>query len=42
MDSFIFWFMFAIIILVCVIAAVSVTQIAQIGWVLGKDGNEEE
>ena len=30
------------IILICVIVPVAVTQIAQIGWILGKNGDEEE
>ncbi len=42
MDNFIFWFFFAIIILCCVIAALAVTQIAQIGFILGKKGDEDE
>lgn len=42
MDGFLFWFFFAIVILCCVIAVVAVTQVAQIGNILGKDGNEEE
>lgn len=42
MDSFIFWFIFAIFILICIVVPIAVTQIAQIGNILGKDGNEEE
>lgn len=42
MDGFLFWFFFAIVILCCVIAVVSVTQIAQIGFILGKKGDEDE
>lgn len=42
MDSFIFWFIFAIILLICAVVPVAVTQIAQIGWILGKNGDEEE
>lgn len=42
MDGFLFWFMFAIFVLICVVVPVAVTQVAQIGNILGKDGNEEE
>ena len=42
MDNFLFWFIFAIILLICAVVPVAVTQIAQIGWVLGKNGDEEE
>lgn len=42
MDNFLFWFIFAIILLICVVVPVAVTQIAQIGWTLGKNGDEEE
>ena len=41
MDEFIFWFMFAIIVLICVVVPIAVTQIAQIGSIIGKDGTEE-
>ena len=42
MDGFLFWFFFGIVILCCVIAVVAVTQIAQIGFILGKKGDEDE
>lgn len=42
MDNFLFWFIFAIILLICVVVPVAVTQIAQIGWILGKNGDDEE
>ena len=42
MDNFLFWFILAIILLICVVVPVAVTQIAQIGWILGKNGDDEE
>ena len=42
MDNFLFWFFFAIVILCCVIAVIAVTQIAQIGFILGKKGDDDE
>lgn len=42
MTSFVFWFVFAIIVLICVVVPIAVTQIAQIGHIIGRDGNEEE
>ena len=42
MDNFLFWFIFAIILLICIVVPVAVTQIAEIGWILGKNGDEEE
>ena len=42
MDEFIFWFMFAIFILICIVVPVAVSQIANISNIIGKDGNEEE
>lgn len=42
MDDFLFWFIFAIIVLICIIVPIAVTQIAQIGHIIGRDGTEEE
>ena len=39
---FILVFMLCIVVLICAVVPVAVTQIAQIGNILGKDGNEEE